>query len=79
MVKHKAFMMSTLLDNFCFLLPQDYADKYTTYKVNNIDISTETADGKDTFHSMTKAVFQLQTEMTDSTAVHAEQVKIKRG
>ncbi|XP_071161157.1 sortilin-like isoform X2 [Mytilus edulis] len=52
---------------------KDYADKYTTYKVNNIDISTETADGKDTFHSMTKAVFQLQTEMTDSTAVHAEQ------
>ncbi|VDH89798.1 Hypothetical predicted protein [Mytilus galloprovincialis] len=35
MVKHKAFMMSNLLEKFRFLLPQDYADKYTTYKLQN--------------------------------------------
>ena len=28
-------MMSNLLEKFRFLLPQDYADKYTTYKLQN--------------------------------------------
>jgi hypothetical protein len=44
---------------------------------DNIDINTETVDGKDTFHSMARAVFQLQTEGSDETSV--DQVKIKRG
>jgi hypothetical protein len=40
-----------------------------------IDINTETVDRKDTFHSMARAVFQLQTEGSDETSV--DQVKIK--
>ena len=42
---------------------------------DNIDINTETVDGKNTFHSMARAVFQLQTEGSDETSV--DQVKIK--
>ena len=44
---------------------------------DNIDINTETVDRKDTFHSMARAVFQLQTEGSDETSV--DQVKIKCG
>ncbi|CAC5425704.1 TH [Mytilus coruscus] len=35
MIKHQAFMMSILLEKFRALLAQEYADKYTTYKLQN--------------------------------------------
>jgi len=44
---------------------------------DNIDINTETVDGKDTFHSMARTVFQVQSEGTDVASV--DHIKEKRG
>jgi hypothetical protein len=44
---------------------------------DNIDINTETVDGKDTFHSMARAVFQVQFEGTD--VAYVDHIKVKRG
>ena len=41
---------------------------------DNVDINTETIDGKDTFHSMARAVFQIQS----SCSLPDDVVKIKR-
>lgn len=35
MVNHKAFLMSTLLEKCCALLPEERADKYTSQKLQN--------------------------------------------
>ena len=42
---------------------------------DNIDINTETIDGKDTFHSMARAVFQARPSPIDSCM---RQVSIKK-
>ena len=42
---------------------------------DNIDLNTETIDGKDTFHSMARAVFQ----MTNTNNSPPQQMKINRG
>jgi hypothetical protein len=43
---------------------------------DNIDLNTETIDGKDTFHSMTHAVFQTCRSHDDSCL---RQLKVRRG
>ena len=43
---------------------------------DNIDLSTETIDGKDTFHSMARAVFQTCRSHDDS---FLRKLKVRRG
>ena len=42
----------------------------------NIDLNAETIDGKNTFHSMARVVFQYQNE---SSNAHMSSIKVKRG
>ena len=59
------------------IIPFTSTDSLIQEGSDNIDINTETVDGKDTCHSMARAVFQLQTDGSDEASV--DQVKIKRG
>ena len=45
---------------------------------DNVDINAETIDGKDTFHSMARAVFQVCEEINGETE-HLEHQKVARG
>jgi hypothetical protein len=42
---------------------------------DNVDINTETIDGKDTFHSMARAVFQVKSAPPSSDALSDARIK----
>ena len=42
---------------------------------DNVDINTETIDGKDTFHSMARAVFQVKSAPPSSDALNDARIK----